>query len=74
MDTTTTAVSGGSTSVTVIVSQKDSILANVVGLTGDTLTTAPISLGAAAGQKAARKASKSSKSVGTPTTAAIPLD
>ena len=71
VDTTTTAVAGGSTSVTVTVSQKDSILATVVGSTGDTLTAAPISLGAAASQKAAGKASKSSKTGGTLTIAAI---
>ena len=44
VEATATAIAGGSTPVSVIVSQGGSILANVAGATGDTLVTAPIPL------------------------------
>ena len=69
VDTTTTAVAGGSTSVTVIVSQKNAILASLSGTTGDTLTTDPILLGDKA--KASKQDGGQQSDGGTLVTAAI---
>ena len=72
--TTATAIANGATSVTVTVSQKDSILATVSGNTGDTLTTVPILLGDKASQKDAGKASDSSTIREARSAARIPRD